>query len=317
MQRDILKALPNVQHMNNDLLHEIVFSNKGKVPDQLKQLIPENGKYVVIQLHTSNNTEMTTYVRINKELNELIKNTNFSQGVTVKVAGMPAILGDIQEEVITTLGIMLGLAVLLMIVVLFFVFPVRRRVISLAFVLIGLIWTFGFMGWAGIPITLATMATLPIIIGIGTDFGVQFHNRYEEEYKTSGCNAKLATLHAVRHIGPGVGIAVVIMSLSFLTMYVSKAPMMQQFGLTLAIGVLFCYVIELLLMFSTFYLLDRKSSTSIKSDADKNTMLSRFLNQYANLAMKLAIPILIVSVILSSLGFMAERSIPTETDLTK
>ena len=73
MQRDILKALPNVQHMNNDLLHEIVFSNKGKVPDQLKQLIPENGKYVVIQLHTSNNTEMTTYVRINKELNELIK----------------------------------------------------------------------------------------------------------------------------------------------------------------------------------------------------------------------------------------------------
>ncbi|WP_348265488.1 hypothetical protein, partial [Salmonella enterica] len=71
--------------MNNDLLHEIVFSNKGKVPDQLKQLIPENGKYVVIQLHTSNNTEMTTYVRINKELNELIKNTNFSQGVTVKV----------------------------------------------------------------------------------------------------------------------------------------------------------------------------------------------------------------------------------------
>lgn len=318
MQRAILKALPNVQHMNNDLLHEIVFSNRGKVPDQLKQLIPENGKHVVIQLHTSNNTEMTTYVRMNKELNELIKNTNFSQGVTVKVAGMPAILGDIQEEVITTLAIMLGLAVLLMIVVLFFVFPVRRRIISLAFVLIGLIWTFGFMGWAGIPITLATMATLPIIIGLGTDFGVQFHNRYEEEYKTSGCNAKLATLHAVRHIGPGVGIAVVIMSLSFLTMYVSKAPMMQQFGLTLAIGVIFCYVVELLLMFSTFYLLDRKkAATTLKSNADKNTMLSRFLNQYANLAMKLAIPILIVSVILSSFGFIAEKSILTETDLTK
>ena len=46
-------------------------------------------------------------------------------------------------------------------------------------------------------------------------------------------------------------------------------------------------------------------------------MLSRFLNKYANLAMKLAIPILIVSVILSGLGFMAEKSIPTETDLTK
>ncbi|MBL2347086.1 RND family transporter, partial [Klebsiella pneumoniae] len=87
---------------------------------QFKQLIPENGKYVIIQLHTSDNTEMTTYVRINKELNELIEKTNFGSGVTVKVAGMPAILGDIQEEVITTLGIMLGLAIILMIVVLFF-----------------------------------------------------------------------------------------------------------------------------------------------------------------------------------------------------
>ncbi|MBJ8205957.1 MMPL family transporter, partial [Bacillus cereus] len=102
------------------------------------------------------------------------------------------------------------LAIILMIVVLFFVFPVRRRIISLGFVLIGLIWTFGFMGWAGIPITLATMATLPIIIGLGTDFGVQFHNRYEEEFKNSQFDAELAIRNAVRHIGPGVGIAVAV-----------------------------------------------------------------------------------------------------------
>jgi len=318
MQRDIIKALPNIQNMNNDLLHEIIFSDQGKVPEQFKQLIPQNGKHVIIQLHTSDNTEITTYVRINKELNELIKNTNFNSGITVKVAGMPTILGDIQEEVIKTLGVMLGLAVILMIVVLFFVFPVRRRIISLGFVLIGLIWTFGFMGWAGIPITLATMATLPIIIGLGTDFGVQFHNRYEEEFKNSQFDTEFAIRNAVRHIGPGVGIAVVIMSLSFLTMYLSKAPMMQQFGLTLAMGVLFCYVVELVLMFSTFYLLDHKKTvTTIKVNQNENTLLARFLNKYANIAMKFAIPILIVSVILSGLGFMVEKSIPTETDLTK
>lgn len=318
VQKAIIKALPNVQNMNDDLLHKIVFSNKGKVPDQLEQLIPGNGKHVVIQLHTSNNTEMSTYVRVNKELKKLIENTNFNPNLSVKVAGMPAILGDIQEEVIVTLGIMLGLAIVLMIIVLFFVFPVRRRIISLAFVLIGLLWTFGFMGWTGIPITLATMATLPIIIGLGTDFSVQFHNRYEEEFRNNQFDAKIATINAVRHIGPGVGIAVFIMALSFLTMFLSKAPMMQQFGLTLAIGVLFCYVVELIMMFSTFYMLDsKKSANDFKSTTDKNTLISRFLNKYATVAMKLAIPILIVSVTLSGLGFMAEKSIPTETDLTK
>lgn len=231
---------------------------------------------------------------------------------------MPAILGDIQDEVIITLGIMLGLAVVLMIVVLFFVFPVRRRVISLGFVLIGLIWTFGFMGWVGIPITLATMATLPIIIGLGTDFGVQFHNRYEEELRDSQFDAKMASLNAVRHIGPGVGIAVFIMALSFLTMFLSKAPMMQQFGLTLAIGVLFCYVVELIMMFSIFYMLDSKKwAYNFKSNKDGNTLISRFLNKYANMAMKFAVPILIISFILSGIGFAFEKSIPTETNLTK
>lgn len=130
--------------------------------------------------------------------------------------------------------------------------------ISLGFVLIGLIWTFGFMGWVGIPITLATMATLPIIIGLGTDFGVQFHNRYEEEFKKSDYKADEATVTAIRHIGPAVGIAVAIMALSFLTMFLSKAPMMQQFGLTLALGVIFCYIVELVLMFSTFNMMDKK-----------------------------------------------------------
>ncbi|WP_274520922.1 hypothetical protein [Paenibacillus alvei] len=61
---------------------------------------------------------------------------------------MPIILGEVKDEVMSTMAIMLVIAVALMIVVLFLVFRVRRRVMmSLAFVLIGLIWAFGFMGW--------------------------------------------------------------------------------------------------------------------------------------------------------------------------
>ncbi|OLN23674.1 hypothetical protein BTO30_03645 [Domibacillus antri] len=316
LQKQVLQALPAVEDMSTETLQQIVFSDNGNVPAQLEQLIPANGEHVLIMLNTSNDTEMATYVRINEELNELIEDSHFADSITIQAGGVPVVQGDVQGEVMTTMAIMLSLAVVLMIVVLFLVFPVRRRIISLGFVLIGLVWTFGFMGWAGIPITLATMATLPIIIGLGTDFGVQFHNRYEEEFRNSKYNAALATKNAVRHIGPGVGIAVFIMALSFLTMFLSKAPMMQQFGLTLAIGVIFCYVVELVLMFSAFNLLDQRKK-AVKIKANEDTWLTRFLGGYAEVVGKFALPILSAAIILSAIGFSVEHTIPTETNLMK
>lgn len=316
MASQVVQALPAVQDMDDNLLQQLVFSDKGKIPSQLMTMIPDNGKHILIVLNTSKNTDILTYSRINRELNQLIDSSNFESKITVKAGGMPVVLGEVKDEVISTMAIMLAIAVVLMIVVLFLVFPVRRRVLSLAFVLVGLIWTFGFMGWAGLPITVATMATLPIIIGLGTDFGVQFHNRYEEELKISNYNATAAVAKSIKHMGPSVGIAVFIMSLSFLTMLLSKAPMMQQFGLTLAIGVMFCYIIEICLLFSTFHLLDHKHTKPVKSVKD-STWLSRFLEKYTHWVGKMPVPIILVALILSVIGFSTESSIPTETNLMK
>lgn len=315
-QKLVMEALPSLTEMSAETLQQIVFSDNGNVPSQLQMLLPDNGANILIKLDTSDSSEMETNVNINNKLNELIDEANFAEGIMVKTAGGPIVQGNNQSEVMVTMAILLSLAVVLMIVVLFFVFPVRRRIISLGFVLIGLVATFGFIGWVGVPLTIATMATLPIIIGLGTDFGVQFHNRYEEEFKKSNYNAAEAVRHAVSHIGPGVGIAVFIMALSFLTMFLSKAPMMQQFGLTLAIGVVICYIIELIMMFSIFYLLDRNNKSANIKD-NKDTVLSRFLGRYAGFVGRFAIPILVVAIAVSAYGFSIEDEIPVETNTMK
>lgn len=315
LQKQMIAYLPDVQNMDNHLLRQLIFSDHGKVPSQLSSLIPHNGKYVLLVLNTSSKTDMDTYVKMNADLQKLIKNSHFESGITIKAGGMPSVMGQIQPLVMKTMALMLSLAVVIMIIILTIVFQVRRRLLALGFVLIGLIWTFGFMGWTGIPITLATMATLPIIIGLGTDFGVQFHNRYEEEYRKHQ-DSHLAIIKAITNIGPAVGIAVFIMALSFLTMFLSKAPMMQQFGLTLAIGVVFCYFVDLIMMFSVFRLLDRHNKP-IQSGKNNDTRLSRFLSRYAGWAGKWAVPVLAVAVILSGIGFSVESSIPIETNIQK
>jgi uncharacterized protein len=54
-------------------------------------------------------------------------------------------------------------------------------ILSLLPVGIGTLWLAGLMGWAGIPVNLANIMTLPLVIGIGVTNGIHILNRYAEE----------------------------------------------------------------------------------------------------------------------------------------
>lgn len=323
MVKTVVPMLPQVQNMSTALLHDIFLSDNGKVPGQMKQMLPKNGKMNLVLINTSEKaSNMDTDVQLNHDINKIIKNADFGPGVKVKLAGQPGILGQIRTEVLNSMLTMFAIAIVIMVIVLALIFQVRRRLLALLFVVPSLIWTFGLMGWFNLPITLATMATLPIIIGLGTDFGVQFHNRYEEEFRKRK-NAKEAAKESIKKMGPAVGVALVVMTFSFLTLFLSKAPLMQQFGLTLAMGVISSYIVEFSLMFGSLSLLDSDKRKKYQTKKEQHvkfkqpSMLAKVLARYANFVTRHAGIVMAVGVILGVFGFSVEKNIDVETDITK
>lgn len=314
VQRQFVHALPGVRRMNSALLQRLIFSDHGRVVQPLRPLLPQNGRYALIVLQTSGNTDLSTDVKMSHEISQLIQKNGFDKRLSVKAAGPPAVLGQLVPLALKTIILVLCLSLALMLLILLFVFHVRRRLLSAGLVLIGNIWTFGLMGWCGVPITLATMAAMPVIIGLGTDFGVQLHNRYEEEYRKQA-DAALAVNQAIQHMGPAVGIAVFIMALSFLTLLYSEAPIMQQFGVTLAVGVVFCYLISLTLLFAILRLLDHKNKPLLSERS--NYFIAARLNALTGSVGKAPIPILALAALLAVAGFYSEQSIPLETNFQK
>lgn len=323
----VLPMIPKVQNMSNALLRDILLSDNGKVPSAISQLLPKNGKHTILMVNTKSTTDMNTNVKLMNDVHKAIKDAGFSSNVKVRSAGTPVVIGQVKNVVIQNMAIMVVIAVIIMIIILALIFPVRRRILPLLYVLIGMIWTFGAMGWFNLPITLATMATLPIIIGLGTDFGVQFQNRYEDEYRTSE-DSEGAIKLSVAKMGPAVGIAVIVMIFSFLTMFLSKAPMMQQFGITLALGVFCAYIVEFFMMFSTFTLADKsekahakfvKKNEALKKKRSGNdsTRLSSWLRSYATFITRHAGWVFAIAIVLGGLGFAVEHNINTETDIMK
>ena len=100
---------------------------------------------------------------------------------SVVTTGAPVLLQNINDYLkggMLTLG---GIAIAIMVVILLVLFDVRWRLLPLFVIVIGVTWAFGLAGALGIPLTLVTIAGLPVMLGVGIDYAIQLHARVEEE----------------------------------------------------------------------------------------------------------------------------------------
>ncbi|GAB6861685.1 RND family transporter [Haloplanus litoreus] len=173
----------------------------------------------------------------------------FPAGVDVIVTGSAAFSAQLSELISQSTNQLLGLAVGLMIVALFFLFRgVRLRLLPIVAVFTGVLYTFGAIGYAGIPNSTLTSSVFPILIGLGIDYSVQFHERYEEELESAPPREALP--RALAGIGPPVFIAMLAAAFGFGATWISTrgTPAFVWFAQTSMFGVLLTFLAGLLVL---------------------------------------------------------------------
>jgi hydrophobe/amphiphile efflux-3 (HAE3) family protein len=230
-------------------------SGRDRIPDDQRAVrslidsIPEHQREIVLPdtRHTAVYVTMPArltdpeMIDVLADVEDVVELASFPPGYNVIVTGQPAFYVSMQDEMKSSMGPLLMIASLLMVVVLFIAFKhARWRLLPLPIVIIGIVWTFGAMGFLGIPLTIVSLSAFPILIGLGIDYAIQFHNRIEEEFARSK-DAKRAVSETVRHTAPAVMIALIITGLGFVSLFTSTVPMIQDFGLLCLIGIICCF----------------------------------------------------------------------------
>jgi hydrophobe/amphiphile efflux-3 (HAE3) family protein len=244
--------------------------------------------------------------------------------VETVVTGMPVILTKILGLLGSNLIYMFALAIALMLIILVLVFSVRGffawRWLPLGVVLIAIVYTFGAMGVLSIPITIVSMAVFPIVIGLGVDYAIQFHNRYDEE-GLRGTSIGDAIVNSVTHIGPAIGIAIVAACLGFAALFFSPVPMIKDFGYMLIIGVIACYLVSMFLLLTLLYWRDRRheakaSSGGATQKAGKEHVgrVEKSLRKLAPWVIKNPAIILPIALVFTVGGFIVDSQIDTSTE---
>jgi hydrophobe/amphiphile efflux-3 (HAE3) family protein len=162
-------------------------------------------------------------------------------GTRFTVTGTPAVAAELAGTVRRSLVILLPLAVLAMLAISALVLRVRHRLLAVPVALVAGLWTGGFGALLGLPLTPATLAVLPVVLGLTTDYVLQLANRLAEEPRgTAG------VLRAARAIVPATAVAAAATAAGVLAFAVSPVPLVRQFAIFMAIGVLMSLLAGLL-----------------------------------------------------------------------
>ena len=291
----------------------VLYDSEGAINQLMQPFIPDD-EHALIIITPRGNMEDEEALQAVKDIEDFFSVHPLAKANTTIVAGTK-LVDAISKSMGKNFAILLGLSIVVMIAILLVMFRVRWRLLSLVMVGMAALWTFGLMGYFSVPITMTTMAVLPILIGLGIDFSIQFHNRYQEEVTKSNSVSE-AIITSVSRMFPVVGIALLATIISFITLYISKVPMIRDFGMMLAIGIFISYLVGLFLLHSTIYLgdrripIDRLKQASLKASG----RIERILSRIATLAVKNTLPIFLIALIFGIAGGVVDQWLPSNTD---
>jgi hydrophobe/amphiphile efflux-3 (HAE3) family protein len=282
-------------------------------PETLERYLPSNMMTIgIVTLEPGVSSEIRESVL--SSISSSVSISSPPPGVTVKLSGDPAFAQQMKEEMGASMGVLIGAAMLLMVLAVGLLFShVRYRLLPVAVVATGLILTFGLMGIAGIHINMATIGAFPVLIGIGIDYAIQFHSRFEEERRRAPVDESVVT--TITKTGPSVLYAMLSTSMGFIAMWISPVPMVRSFGMVCVIGVVMCYLAALIAV-PTFGVLVKYRPKKEESAASSGAIEA--YNQFlGNLAVKIAknpVPILLILGLIAVIGVEMDNEIRISTD---
>src|SRR4051794_13249212 len=228
-----LKGLPRLD--DPDFVSALVFdpARGATTPKARFAYLFPNSRSAVIQVRLKPDLSETQRRRAIGLVRQAVgmKEWALKNGATYTVTGAPVVVEDLAAALTDSLLRLLVVALLVMAIVLAFVFRSRLRLLPLAVALAAVAITFGLLSLLGASLPMASIAVLPVLLGLGVDYAIQYQARFEE-----------GTAHAAV---PVIATAALATGAGFLVLLLSPVPMVRGFGVLLVVGIAIAFFLAL------------------------------------------------------------------------
>lgn len=250
---ELSRGISNVEDVSS-IAHDIKKANSGVLPktrNEIVEIISNNpsiaskiDKYYQVTYITITLSPDYDENELFEELNNAVTQLPPIDGVRISAGGStlegPAVSQTISSDMGKTS--MFSLLAILVIVILVFR-SIKFGLTPLTTIIVGIIWTMGFVGLLGMNLSSTTSGVLSMIMGIGIDFGIQIVSRFRQELESNSIQESIGTtLNAVFIPMTTTTIAAVI---GFQAMTLGQITFLAEMGQMMSFGVVGCYLAAL------------------------------------------------------------------------
>lgn len=184
--------------------------------------------------------------RVINDVNQMIADA--STDIRLYQIGMPTVSHALAAYTQKDLTTILPLTFIMIVVILYLIFnSVRIVALPVVCVLTAMIWTFGFMAWAGVSVSMLTMIVPVFIIAVGTAYSLHICSTFVNaaQFAEKSENAVIATFSEMTL--PTI-LAVLTTSIGIGSILVHRITAMREFSVFACIGMFSMLAVLLTLM---------------------------------------------------------------------
>lgn len=182
------------------------------------------------------------------ELIPLIDSFENQTGIKVYTSGMPYIRTLNSQNIIDEIRWFIAAALLVTSLIFFFFFrSFRATFISTLTVIIGVMWSFGILGLLHYEITVLTALIPPLIIVIGIPNCIFLINKYQQEIKLHGNQAK-SLQRVITKVGNATLMTNVTTASGFATFILTHSKLLKEFGTVASINIVAIFLLSLFII---------------------------------------------------------------------
>lgn len=183
-----------------------------------------------------------------EKLGPLVEDFEEAYDLEVYVSGMPYIRTLNAQNIIDEIGLFILAALLVTSLIFFFFFrSVRATIISMVTVLTGVMWAFGVIGLFNYEITVLTALIPPLIIVIGIPNCIFLINKYQQEIKSHGNQAR-SLQRVITKVGNATLLTNVTTASGFAAFILTDSSLLKEFGIVASINIIGIFILSLLII---------------------------------------------------------------------
>jgi|TARA_B110000305_G_C19462793_1_gene655715 predicted RND superfamily exporter protein len=194
-------------------------------------------------VHTSKRKDL-----ILGEFNTLIRRFEVDNNIKIHVSGLPYIRTMNAKNIEDEMKMFVGLALLVTAVIFFFFFKsFRATFITLLIVSIGVVWAFGFIALFGYEISVLMALIPPLIIVISVPNAIFLINKYQQEIKIHGNQAK-SLQRVISKVGNATLMTNITTASGFATFIFTKSVILVEFGVMASLNIIAVFLLALFII---------------------------------------------------------------------